>query len=1204
MGKHGQYNYKGINAQSWAAMSLFLQHLRKSDFAYIELEAPNFEDFNLVFNDGHKIICESRALKSCFSFANLKKVVRSVLKKRDLEEKDEILIICNRLDKGMEDKVKHVEYFKKLISPDFQKKGFTSKEIAALPQVKFWEATTNLNEKIVYSLFSELINFWLPEADFKTIVDSVLLQKIYKGSEKGKSYSKTDILNQVDDLRKGVIRKSGYFDKSRIKVERQLDNIVQAIEDNKSPVWGSNQLSAISAQPNLIYFVLDKFKNKKVDKLKDWEAIWKLNRIYGFSFNLIKIFESNIHNSENRRYILSFIKTSIPEIKTFYRHDFFEMDTVNTISKILDQDKTLFEEALEIVKDILVHFAKDYFYLKDMHDLDYKRTEICKLLNRIYRDGDVALKEKIYSLAIDYFNLVEDEGEFSHYTPLEIFDILFKHLVYDFSKFEGRFMNLVNVLAEQYDKTYKKFGKKVRFNGWELMGGTTAFWGHSYKISDRHFVSHLLSPSLLKYYQEDKNRAWQFIFRNCIIRTNKISKEKPDFLNRASLNVILERYKEENEKIYREAFNVLKEFILSRKGIPHKSELVYQDLRGNFSDNKKWALVNLTIKKYKTPTDPFIEEIVSELAKKGYKKAGDIFKEWVKNPEYYRRTSFVGNGLIQHIRGLIDVDFDGAVEMFKNYISGEYFIHKLDSFDAYEVAGILNLILKKNFNIGIGILNKLNHSKQLSKNQQILLCYSLRGESREKDDETSFLEGIYNKFLNNFFNEFDNDINKICKSIPHGNAREAFVQFAESLAKAKKIKEALRIVEIFVNDPDPFSPGDDPEDREGKYSHHKKIVDEGQETSVINSVRGWCAWTLAHCVVLEGRAFLPKIVELVKQLSEDKDYYVQHMACFSLSRLVQYRLSHIPDDKNTLFLSDDKKTALEMAKEIENIALGLLDRVLASTPNVQKALAKSIMSALNSIRTLNEHDALALIEKLRKFPDKETPEITSFLLYYAEFRKDSFKDWQWSLPGLYDDLHPFDDGQLKIRLKEIMLKNAETRAAFAWEFYRLTDGALRKIKHSLDYEEAFALSVKYIKDLMTEYDHRTFETVYRFIDENIKQPSQFNTCYEFWLKCLEQEKPALEKMVKDSKAHDIYWWPHHYNGNILVLINQQKGQKEFLDMFEFLSNYPKEVDIGSIKDAVELIKKIPSPNKQVEKIFNNLIERNSNFYNDKKEWMK
>jgi hypothetical protein len=293
-----------------------------------------------------------------------------------------------------------------------------------------------------------------------------------------------------------------------------------------------------------------------------------------------------------------------------------------------------------------------------------------------------------------------------------------------------------------------------------------------------------------------------------------------------------------------------------------------------------------------------------------------------------------------------------------------------------------------------------------------------------------------------------------------------------------------------------------------------------------------------------------------------------------------------------------------MAKKIEVTAMELLNRVLASTPNVQKALAKSVMSVISSIRTLNEHDALTLIEKIRKFPDVETSEITSLVLYYAEFRKDSFKDWQWSLPGLYDDLHPFNDQKSKIKLKEIMLKNSTTKAAFAWEFYRLTDGALRKIKHSLDYEEAFALSVKYIEELIREYDHSTFETIYRFIEENIKEPKKFNKCYELWLKCLEQEKPALEKMVKGNKAYDVYWWPYHYNGNILLLINQEKGQKEFLDAFESLSKYPKEVDIGNIKDVVELIKKISSSDKQVERIFNNLIERNSNFYNDKKEWMK
>ena len=50
MSKAGQNLHKGINAQAYAAMSLFLQHLREPEFSYIHLEPQNFEDFNLVFN--------------------------------------------------------------------------------------------------------------------------------------------------------------------------------------------------------------------------------------------------------------------------------------------------------------------------------------------------------------------------------------------------------------------------------------------------------------------------------------------------------------------------------------------------------------------------------------------------------------------------------------------------------------------------------------------------------------------------------------------------------------------------------------------------------------------------------------------------------------------------------------------------------------------------------------------------------------------------------------------------------------------------------------------------------------------------------------------------------------------------------------------------------------------------------------------------
>lgn len=1205
MGKQGQYNYKGINFQSWAAMSLFLQYLRNPDFLSVELEAPNFEDFNLVFRDGHKIICEAKARKRNFTFLDLRSLIRSVLKK--LKENDEILVICSSLSSSLEDKVKHVKYFSKQMSSYFKMKGFTSKEIDSLSKVRFWKVSEEAHYNVVYALFGELINFWMPQEELERKADSILLKKIYEGSAKGGSFNRTDILLEIDGYRENAIKYSGYFDIEKTNVERQLTDLIKAIEDNKSPTWAQGQLSAISAQPNLMFFVIDKFKNKQIKALKEWSNLWELNRIYGFSFNMYKNFENNLQSFENRKYILDFIKKSIPEIHSFYRHNFFEIDVVKLVNKILDKDKTLLYQALEIVKEILSVYKNDYFYLKTRQtERDFERQEVCKLLKRIYLDGTKEVKKEIYNLIITDFNLIEDEGEFSHYTPIEIFVILKIYLTSDFSKFEIKFMDFITKLSRQYNRFYKKFGRKVTYDGWELMGGATSFWGNEYKVEDRHFVEHILSPSLLMYYQNNTTKGWGFIKTNCIIDDNKVSKGKPDFLNRASLIIILERFRQENKATSGEAFEILKDFVLRRKGIPHKSELIYQAVQNNFPVEKKWQLVKVSIDQYPTPANPFVERIVSDLATKGHSQAKEVFDKWAKNSDYYKKTEFLGSSLTQHIDKLLDGSFDEAVNIFKNYINNEYFIKKLDNFDAYGVAGLLSKILRINFNVGLGILNETKQEQRLSINQQILVSFGMLGSKDEKLEDPVLIGKVYNEFMDPFLVECNNSVDKILQKFSHGNAREAFVQFAEKLSKNKMLKEALRIIEVFINDPDPFLPGQDPEDPEGKYSHHKKIVDEGQDTSVINSVRGWCAWTLAHCVVLDGREYLPKIIDLTVRLSEDADYYVVHMACFPLSRLVHYRLSHMPEDKNTLFFNNDKKTALEMAKKVEKTALKLLDRIIAAIPNVQKSLAKSIMSVLGSIRTLNEKDALEFIEKLTKFPDEETSEITSILLYYAEFRKDSFKDWQWSLPGLYDNLHPFNDDRLKTKFKEIMLKNSETRAAFAWEFYRITDSALRKVKHSLDYEEAFTLSVKYIKELITGYDHRTFETMYRFVEENIKQPKKFDICYEIWHKCLEVEKIALEGLVKQNNIsiHDIYWWPYHYNGSILLLVNQEKGERQFLDDFEFLSSYPKQVDIGGIKEAVDLLKKISTPNEQVERIFNNLIERNTSFYDDKQEWLK
>ncbi len=1210
MNNKGRDTTKGIIYQQWAAMALFLQYLRNEKFNYIHLEAPGSQDFDLVFTDNKKIICEAKDWSTNFSCTHLLPVLKNISKKKSISENDEILLVGSSISDKLINDVENYKYWPAQLKSSF--KQYSAMELELLPRVRFWQINKANLQRIGYALFAELVGIWLPEEDLKDKVKSILIDKVFEKAAGSSLYTKTEFLAKLKSISLTSIRRSTIFNKMYRTFEEQFSNIIEDIKKHRKPRWGDYERTALTAQPDTMFFVLDQIKKEKID-LSAWSELWEAVSFYPYYFRLFDIFDENIDVQSNQDYILSFIKKKICQARGFYGTDFFETDIVKLISKIIEQDKKFLDKTLEVTRELLAYYEKDdYFYIKNNRDIEYRKKEVCGLLHKIYGKGNNALKKEIYELIINSFNLVQDEGEFYHYIPRDIFDILYEHLISDWKKFEEKFIDLSRKLAEQHDKFYKKFGKNVRFKGWDLMGGVSSHWGDSYKVFDKHFVRLILKRSLRDYYGKHKIRAWKFIVNKCIIPAQKVSKKDPDFLNRSALYVVLDRYKEMSKKTYRQAFDILQEFILCRKGIPHKSELIYQALLGDFPEDKKWALVKIVADKDKPPSNPFVGQIVSELADKGHKEAREILVKWIKNPDYSAKAEFWGPGPIQNISQFLDSSLDNAIKMFKEYINGDYFINKLDEFDAYKVAGLLNRILKKKFAVGLEILNEIGNIKRPSKNQQILLCFSFLESKSNKTNEIAFLEKMYAKFIDGFLNKLDNDMDKIYNKLPHSNAREVFVQFAEELAKHKKIKEALRIIKTFVDDKDPFMPGEDPEDRKGQYSKHKEI-ENGQTIIAISSVRGWCGWALAHCVVLEGRDYLQGdkgIINLVKKLTQDKNHYVKLMACFALSQLVRCRLKHLPSDQNRLFFNDKKETALRMAKKVEKTAFDLLKSIstlsddVQKSINVQKALAKNVLMTLDKICAINEKDAWKLVNIIKKLPNEVISDTAPFMIYYAEIRKDLFKNWNWTTPGLYDDLQDFDDSKFKILLKETMLKNATTRSAFSWEFYRLTDSALRKVTTVLSYSKAFKMSLKYMKKLISEYDYRTFKNVYRFIEDNITQRGKFDICYNLWKKCLEKERTAMKKSVAEGNLSKIPSWPFYKNDKMLERIKNKKGDKAFLDSLEFLSKYPRESSLGDIRKAVVLLKKFPRDNEQIKRIFTNLVERNSKFYDDRKEWLE
>lgn len=1201
MRNSGQDNYSGINAQSWAAMSLFLQFLRDQKFSYIALEAPGFQDFNLVFEDGRKIICESKNRKANFSHYDLKKVLQNRTISRSIKGQDEILIICKNADKNLVSEIRHVKFFKNL-REKFKTKGYSNQQINLLLKVKFWIVPSSFNENIIYTLFADLINFWLPSEYIKKIVDHILVQKIYKGSAKGSTYSRIDILKEINDLAEEAKENSVYYSGGFKKRVEQFNELDTALSNPNHSTWKApKELSAFSTDYERLKFVKDRLigrKNQLV--LKNWDPVWQLNRVQFFNFGIFDIFENNLRIDQNKKYILDYLKKYTKTIRGFYRLDYFNVNTVRIVAKIIDTDKRTkyLKDALAIIKDLITFNEKEFFYLKNSsydHG-QWEKGEICKLLQKIYKRSDALLKQQIFDLIISGFNITEDDGEFSHHAPEEVFEILREWLDEDF---DDRFKKLVKELTNQYDRYYKKFGERIKFDGWEHSGSAVSYFG-GYHASDRHFVVKVLKPVIENRYKNEPKKYWGFIKQYCIAKTEAVSKTKPDFLNRSVYQVALNRYQDNDRKVSSEAFEIIKDFILSRRGIPHKTDLIYQAVvNSNMSEDKKWKLVEITVKKYNLPDNPFVEQIVASLAQKGHQGAKNVLKKWYADPKYY--TSFIFNhDLVSTIHALLDADLDFATELFKIVITNEHAkSEKSDNFSAYDVGALLYEIIKKDYSTGLSILRLLETEKQLSQYQQIVYSFGLFNHRGNDDsDDLELLSKIYGEVIEPFLTDNSDNIVRICQRLTVANCREAFVQFAVRLAAKKKIAEALRILRIFINDPDPYLPGQDPHDPENKYNEHNTIT-EGKEPSAITSVRGWCGWALMKCSVLDGREHLEEIIELSKKLVEDKNYYVVHMACFALEQIARSRLTVLPSNRNALFFNDNKKKALQMAKGVERIAFDLIDKFTKWPAPAQKAMAKSILHVFDSIRALNEEDSLKLVNTLIKFPQDSIEDTAGLLIFFAEFRKGAYKNWKLSLPGLYDNLGPtkYDARKFSKILDKTIQGCQQNNPDSCFPFAAAFEKVLREMAVGNEIEKYTGLAFKYFDLFTNVYGHNIFTLIYRIIENKFEQSDKYLVqWFNLLIKCLGIEKDFYEKEKENGNIANVYWYPSIYHSRILELVHEKMSQDKFMQAATIFFTFPKELDLNETANLVSIIQKLENKNQEAKTIIKNLIEKNPSKY--------
>jgi hypothetical protein len=1147
----GRDTFQGIGYQALSAMALFLQHINQKDFSHIHLEAPGWADFNLVFEGGRKIICEAKSYKRGVQEYNIKEILSGLNKKKRINEQDEILIVCKKYSTQTFSQAGYFKYSPKEYREIFKSKGYTTAQLKLIPKLRVWTVDEDELSWIVYSLFNEIIGFWVPDEMSRRIADRIFFQKIFKGSASGSVYDREEIHSDIKTLAEEFRRNATRFNDDINTKEKQVKEILKDISKGKISS-GISDISTLSQKPDLMYFLLERIEGRKNLELDKWDNLWQACRVYMYPYQLFKVFNNNLKTKKNRQYILEFIEKSLAKLNTYFNDNYFEGEISGLLKVIIAKDPECHSIVLEIIKKQVEIFYRDVFFVEKKREGIHRVEEIGDALYSLSSTSTDEVKEEIYHFIIQTFNLVSDEQEFYRYTPGSIYKTVAMFLTQDNCRYlKERFLALCEDLSEQYNLFFKQFGKRLEFKGWELMGGGIGTWAGGYSVSDKAFISNLLRVAINELPEEDR---WGFILERCITPASRVTRDRPDFLNRMAIPYTLERYAEGDIRAYLS----LEEFLLSRKGIPHKADLIYQGLRDiNCTDARKWDLVKVTIDKYQIPVNPFVEQIVSNLAKSGHKEALAQIEAWARNAEYYRQTFWIQNELVNNIRKILEVKPDNAIRIFKEFINSQYFIHELDSFEVRSTSSLLSEIILAEKDNGWRIWDTICRKRVLSRNQQLLLVGALNEAAKGEDNEScgEIFERLEKMTSNN---------KRFQKTFWDCYARQQVVSsVGELLKKGLEPRKGFRIIKRFIEDPDP-SLENDPSDPEGDFNYHKKIL-EGEDPNIITSVRGEAVWVLRQTITTGIEPDIEDVISIIRRLVNDNNLYIRLYACFALERLAQVRDCKVG---NKRFIQR------AYSYEIESIAF----EMLSDSTNKVMAIQKGMSFVFCQMRNLSYRKALLASN------------------YFAEAHEDALKGYLLTIL-FFAEFNPRFTEIQKSRIRTILYAliedKVEVRRRLAWHTWTITNEGRETGKDYLK------ITLGYLRNIIKEYDKETYSNVYRLIHENIGRSEHDDELIRIYKACIQKECDYLGGSAQEDNRT---WDPYFYNGDILNAIFKI-NRDTFVEIFKMLVSYPINCHLGNIDESIDILYRMPKKKHgDVDYIFNKLIEKSAVFYERKKEW--
>jgi hypothetical protein len=1143
----------GITAQNWAALSMFVQQTFDASFVKIQLEQAKLADFVLVFQN-RRIICESKNYH--ISYADIKSILDTI---PDVGPDDKIVIICKSVEEEVRNRLSLARHVSAIRDQLVEEKEFTDHHLELLPKLDFWEVDQSLNEEIVRNLMEQRFNIWLPN---NNLVNATLVEKIFKQSARGGEFTKDEFIADVETYRRQLAENDDSSLKTK-PLEERVKEVLSAIQNPTSRLASSsNPLQVLATDPNLHGAAFDVLKRMDRINLNDWDLFWQATYSTYFSRELFSVLKSRATSIENAEYAINFVQGRADSL----RYKIYDEYQYKAAAELLETARKVAPSHNTAIVDLFIRFyraAKQgvLFIKRTTSSSEWILIELSRSLANLYRDCDQSVGKKILAFIDDEFSLVEDGVSHWGGTPLPIFDILREDIGTDKKKLH----NFIAKISRSYNKLYSRFTRrKPAFQGWELVGSVVANWRGEPHLEDRKFLEAVILPCLRAMQRKD---AMQIIEKYAAYDAEEVSSRKPDFMNRASIPFLIEDYA--NGQNAEGSFAKLSALIKMRRGIPDKKEPLYQAVEeSSMSADKKWRLLQVGLQEYGEPVSVFMDRVLWQLLDSGHKDALAAFSNLLQNDQYMARLTYWGSTIPETICRIIKNKdtFEQGISLLKTYVQGKH-INALGSFDAYHLRGTVLALLEEDSEIGIELLKSLA-SEQPTDNQQVVFGATLRDLP-----ETLRLK-VYGALIRPLLQEAGS-ATVLASKLTRAETRENIVWFGEKLAEQHAYQEAIEIAEFFVKDPDPTT--------DNEQDTH--IRADGVDSS-ITTVRGILPWVLRHFSTVGGKDYVPRVFELTQTLCNDETLYVRAQGLVVLESLVESRHKRMPN-------SDEWFMPYAIASKVENLALAML----RDSTNHYPALLKGLARVFGYMRTLNEDQALEVIDTLEHQDREIVKPLAGFIIFMAEFRYERFNDW----PKDRGELGPYDPQKVKEKLKDLLLNGEEgIRLALASKLTPLPNEATDE--HNA--KQLLRLSFTYFTLLTMRYNHEVFAFIYRFISQYID--TDYDEAYKLWKALLAAEKPAIFAQAKSNgHAQAPYgWWPYAYNGSILLKVAEHDFVK-FLEDLEFLLNYPEDVMIATdLHSVVDYLARAVTNQSEVDRIFKKLLKRNANFYYQYEAWQR